>query len=251
MFMSCLLVAGRSVAGRTGGFGNYVKLSHGGGLGTGTLLASYTATGITPEYLYQSVNPYCTDKVNGDRYQSGYFNSATNGTCTGTVNSEYRTSGYSMYIEAPEGRRAAIDVKLYDARYSEAAVQWQIPGPDSCTQQPTFPATETWTTGTSGSVVTYTGPIRYQTRPTGTSTQWSATTTLLSGSYQQYGNRMRYEYPQVINWSANATTSTSVPPPTCSRSWRSRRRRPVSSPTTGRSWSSDSATRSATGASAC
>jgi hypothetical protein len=175
--------------------------------GTGTLLQNYTATGITPEFLYQSVNPYCTDKVNGDRYQSGYFNSATNGTCTGTVNSEYRTSGYSMYIEAPEGRRAAIDVKLYDARYSEAAVQWQVPGPDSCTQQPTFPTTETWTTGTSGSVVTYTGPIRYQTRPTGTSTQWGPTTVLLSGTYQQYGNRMRYEYPQVINWSANSTTS--------------------------------------------
>lgn len=82
--------------------------------GLGSVLDRYTATGMTPEFLYQSVNPYCTDKVNGDRYQSGF-----NGTCSGSANGEYRSEGYSMYIEAKEGRTSDIEVRLFDARYNE------------------------------------------------------------------------------------------------------------------------------------
>lgn len=181
--------------------------------GTGTLLANYTATGITPEYLYQSVNPYCTDKQNGDRYQSGYFNDVGTGTCTNTVNSEYRTSGYSMYIEAPEDRSAPIDVKLYDARYSTSAVTWPITGPDSCVTDYVYPATPSWTVGTSTATnppVTYHAPIRYQTRTTDTGTNWSPAspgTAITTGSFQNKGVRTRVEYPNVINWSANATTT--------------------------------------------
>ncbi len=84
--------------------------------GTGTLLASNPVSGFTPEYLYEAVNPYCTLKENGDRYQSGY----SGGICSGTANSEYRSTGYQMYIDVPAGRSSAIDVRLYDARYNIA-----------------------------------------------------------------------------------------------------------------------------------
>jgi hypothetical protein len=171
--------------------------------GTGTLLASYTATGITPEYLYQSVNPYCTDKENGDRYQSGYDGD----TCTGTVNSEYRTSGYSMYIEAPEGRSAPIDVKLYDARYSEAAVTWQVRGADSCASEYVY-SSPGWTTGSGTATKTIYAPVRYQTRNS-TTGGWSGTTTLATGSFTRNDeNLMRWQYPNVVDWVPGATTWT-------------------------------------------
>jgi hypothetical protein len=178
--------------------------------GTGTLLASYTATGITPEYLYQSVNPYCTDKVNGDRFQSGY----DGGTCSGTANSEYRTTGYSMYIEAPQGRTAPIDVKLYDARYSTAAVTWQVQGADNCVTNTdyVYPATDTWIGPTGSSTnVTITSPVRYQTKSF-SGGAWSSSTDLASGTYSFRGDRLRYTYPNVVNWSPSSTgwtTSTS------------------------------------------
>ena len=175
--------------------------------GTGTLLESYTATGIPAEFLYQAVNPYCTDKINGDRYQSGYHNQTVTGSCTGTVNPDYRTSGYSMYIEAPVGRTAAIDVKLYDARRSETAVTWQVQGADSCVNDAVFPATTTWTgPTTSTSNITIRGPVRYQTRSSSTSTTWSATTTIQTGSFTNPADRTRYQYPNVINWNPSATT---------------------------------------------
>lgn len=83
-------------------------------LGTGSLLASHPVSGFAPEYLYEAVNPYCTFKQNGDRYQSAYLD----GVCSGTLNPEYRTEGYQMYIEAPVGRSSDIEVRLYDARYN-------------------------------------------------------------------------------------------------------------------------------------
>lgn len=172
--------------------------------GTGTLLERYTATGITPEYLYQSVNPYCTDKVNGDRYQSGYDGD----TCAGTLNSEYRTSGYSMYIEAPEGRSAPIDVKLYDARYSTSAVTWQVRGADDCVTDYVY-ANPGWTTGSGTASKTINAPVRYQTRNSSTSNTWSSTTTLTSGSFTRNDeNLMRWQYPNVVNWVPSATTWT-------------------------------------------
>ena len=188
--------------------------------GTGTLLNTYTATGITPEWLYQSVNPYCTDKVNGDRYQSGFFNAPTTRinnvgytTCATNANTEYRTSGYSMYIEAPVGRQAPIDVKLYDARYSEAAVTWQVRGQDDCvtTTDYVYPTTPVWTTGTGTSNVTWNAPVRYQTRTSDTGTNWSPAspgTAISTGSFTNRGVRTRVEYPNVVNWTpASATPS--------------------------------------------
>jgi hypothetical protein len=170
--------------------------------GTGTLLQSYTATGITPEFLYQSVNPYCTDKFNGDRYQSGY-----NGdTCSGTTNSEYRTSGYSMYIEAPEGRRAPIDVKLYDARYSEAGLSYQVQGVDSCVGP--YEPTAWRGPASNNTTVTIYGPVRYQTLSSTSDTSWSSTTTLTAGqTYSRRGDLLRYQYPNVLDWSADTNAS--------------------------------------------
>lgn len=176
--------------------------------GTGTLLESYTGTGITPEFLYQSVNPYCTDKSNGDRYQSGYANTITSGTCTGTVNDEYRTSGYSMYIEAPVNRTAAIDVKLYDARYSEDAVKWPATAGDTCSQESEYVYPGTWT-GPSGSTsnITISAPAQYQTKSSSTAA-WSNTTTLTGNNTTTFrGDRLRYQYPN-INWNYGATPST-------------------------------------------
>ena len=83
--------------------------------GTGQLLAG-GGYGFPSEELFASINPYCTDKVNGDRYQSGYVG----GTCSGTVNDDYRTRGYELYIEAPEARTSDIQVRLWDARYNDA-----------------------------------------------------------------------------------------------------------------------------------
>jgi hypothetical protein len=178
-------------------------------IGTGTLLASYTAPGIPAEYLYQSVNPYCTDKVNGDRYQSGY----DGGTCSGTVNSEYRTSGYTTVIEVPQNRTAAIDIGLYDARYSEAAVTWQEQTGTDCVDVPTYtPAAPSWTASGSTTNVTLRGPAEYQTRAT-TGSSWSSTQTLAApnNTVTQPRNLIRFR-EAVKTWTPAAnswTTSTS------------------------------------------
>jgi hypothetical protein len=112
-----------------------------------------------------------------------------------------------MYIEAPVGRTAPIDVKLYDPRYNNSDISWQVRGADDCVTQPAWPVAETWTTSSSSSSITINAPIRYQTRAT-TGSSWSATTTLIStGSVTSNQNLIRYESPTVINWSANATTS--------------------------------------------
>lgn len=153
--------------------------------GTGTLLANYPVSGITPEYLYQAVNPYCTDKENGDRYQSAN----DGGTCSGTVNSEYRTRGYQMYIEAPAGRTSPIEVRLYDARYNDETYSYNDPsGTTTCSI--TYAAN--WTTPTTAG--TLTGPAQYQTRNSATAPNWTETATLASGATRGYSaNRIRYK----------------------------------------------------------
>ncbi len=87
-------------------------------IGTG-LLQEKAVTGFPNEELFMSVNPYCTDKVNGDRYQSmsGPTTSAT-AQCSGPANVDYRSTGYETVVHAPVGRTSAIDVLLYDARFS-------------------------------------------------------------------------------------------------------------------------------------
>lgn len=81
--------------------------------GTGELLPA----GPRREYLNQAINTYCYSKVQGDRHQSRYFSANTGHVCTPTLNTEYRPDGYELYIDAPEGRPAGIDVLLYDPQY--------------------------------------------------------------------------------------------------------------------------------------
>lgn len=98
--------------------------------GTGQLNTGYPA-----EQLFLSVNPWCTTKDNGDRYQSGvvypfYQPGTTNHNasedCPGaTPNAEYRDTGYEMYIEAPTGRASPIEIRLWDPRYNSGSeVRW-------------------------------------------------------------------------------------------------------------------------------
>lgn len=183
--------------------------------GTGTLFDSYTGTGMPTEYLYQSVNPYCTDKVNGDRHQSGYSNyessSGSNGTCTGNANAEYRSEGYGMYIEVPEGRTSPIEVRLYDARYSEADVTWEEPGLDDCRDVPLYsPADPAWTgpAGSSTSIRVW-GPAEYQTRSS-TSGSWGSTQTLAEGqSVSRDGRLLRYRTAVTLagSWTTWSTST--------------------------------------------
>jgi hypothetical protein len=86
--------------------------------GTGDLLAKMGRGGS--EYLWASVNGYCTDKVDGDRVLSRYFGNRTNYSCAGTSgveNQEYRAEGYTYYVEVPEGRPSPITLAIYDAPY--------------------------------------------------------------------------------------------------------------------------------------
>ncbi|HMJ75949.1 MAG TPA: pilus assembly protein TadG-related protein, partial [Iamia sp.] len=59
----------------------------------------------SPTVIYQSVNPSCTSKVNGDRHQSLHFNpqkpddSGELSSCASApTNDDYRTLGYELYI---------------------------------------------------------------------------------------------------------------------------------------------------------
>lgn len=77
------------------------------------------------ELLFQSVNPFCTSKVQGDRHQSGWYSQpATH--CSGTTNQgtdgEYAPEGYELFIEAPEGGPGPIEILLYDPRYNNTTI---------------------------------------------------------------------------------------------------------------------------------
>lgn len=106
-------------------------------LGTGSLVGAALPGAPSDGYVL-AVNPYCTDKVNGDRFQSGYVN----GACSGTVNTEYRSAGYTYAIDVPDGRTSPLRVLLWDARYNddsygigpEAAIDsFRQPGDDTYT----------------------------------------------------------------------------------------------------------------------
>lgn len=145
--------------------------------GLGTLLVGHSDWG-SPEYLYQSVNPYCTQKENGDQFQSGFIGAK----CTGSANSEYRTTGYEFYIEAPKNRPSAIDVRLYDPRYNPNSFQ------ASCT----LIYNSTYTTSNSSSNVTITGPAMYSIRNS-TSSSWGTDIVLAPGAtYTRAANLLRY-----------------------------------------------------------
>jgi hypothetical protein len=91
--------------------------------GLGRLLVDNPVAGAEAELLYQSVNPWCTDKYDGDRYQSKTFGNSGGGTvtnCPGTANNaDYNgTKGYELFVEAPANRTSAIDIRLYDPSYN-------------------------------------------------------------------------------------------------------------------------------------
>jgi hypothetical protein len=94
--------------------------------GTGTLFpTSPPEIGRYRENLWLSVNTWCTDKVDGDRYQSRYSGNRPygGGSCSGSspLNPEYRDTGYEFYVDVPANRSGNIDVILYDARYKVEA----------------------------------------------------------------------------------------------------------------------------------
>lgn len=89
--------------------------------GTGNLPSGYN------ENLWLSINPWCTDKVDGDRYQSRFSGnrpysgsscpSAAQAPTSTLRNDEYRPNGYDFYIDVPENRTGNIDVLIYDAKF--------------------------------------------------------------------------------------------------------------------------------------
>jgi len=84
--------------------------------GTGRILATdnpnrpsgLSSTAFPSEELYQSINTYCSNKVNGDRHQPM---SNVGSRCSGTQNER---KDYELYIEAKPGRPGPIDVLLLD-----------------------------------------------------------------------------------------------------------------------------------------
>lgn len=95
--------------------------------GLGTLPTGYS------ENLFQAVNPWCTDKVDGDRYQSPfvgnrpYSNQNCQLTYTGSLrNPEYRSYGYETYIEVPANRTGNIEVLLLDPQYLSGTAVYDL-----------------------------------------------------------------------------------------------------------------------------
>ncbi len=167
--------------------------------GTGRLLS-----GDDRELLYQSINPACTSKVNGDRHQSLHNGPSDLSSCSATpTNGEYRERGYELYIEAPEGRTADIDVLLYDPRYNDDDVTWQTQTGESCVTTPA------WTGPSSNtSNITITGPAEYQTRANGWTDTWSSTQTLnWPSTYTLARNRIRYRMG-TMTWTPSSSTWT-------------------------------------------
>jgi Flp pilus assembly protein TadG len=97
-------------------------------LGTGTL--GKTSGSFTPEYLWASINGYCTGKEQGDQRASFYMLSPN---CSGATNDEYDETNYTYSIELPSTRSYNTDVILYDANYrdSSSGADDQNPGSQS------------------------------------------------------------------------------------------------------------------------
>jgi hypothetical protein len=86
-------------------------------LGTGTL-----GVGTGPggrEHRWLSINGYCTEKSQGDRYAAGFDNPVGNEQCSGTVNTEYEAGGYDLYIDVPAGRTEPIDIAVFRGNFVE------------------------------------------------------------------------------------------------------------------------------------
>jgi hypothetical protein len=179
--------------------------------GTGILDSGYD------ENLWVSVNTWCTDKVDGDRYQSPFTGNRPYGTDStrcptnheGTyANPEYRPGGYEYYVEVPTNRTGNVEVLLFDARYNTSTISSTTDSAlGTCTTN-WQPSATTWT-GPSGSStsITVTGPAEYQTR-TSTSGSWSSTQTLGGlETVSRDGRLIRYRTAGLI-WSPSSTTWT-------------------------------------------
>ena len=84
-------------------------------LGTGDL--GIDTSSFDPEYLWASVNGYCTGKEQGDQKASFYLLSPN---CNGAVNDEYSDVNYSYTIELPSTRTYNTDVIIYDGNYRDS-----------------------------------------------------------------------------------------------------------------------------------
>jgi CSLREA domain-containing protein len=77
------------------------------------------------ENLYLSINGYCTDRIQGDRFASRYLTA----TCSGAENPDYRSTNHEFYVELPDERTYATDVILFDATHrSNSSTDCFTPG---------------------------------------------------------------------------------------------------------------------------
>ena len=83
-----------------------------GGLGTGAVNTAYEK-----ERLWAAVSGYCTDRYQGDRIASRYFDSDAVNDCAGSLNPEWKDTNYEYYIELPSGRGYATDVIIYHGNF--------------------------------------------------------------------------------------------------------------------------------------
>ncbi|MBV9953090.1 MAG: Tad domain-containing protein [Acidimicrobiia bacterium] len=82
-------------------------------LGTGDLGKSTTT--FSPEYLWASINGYCTDSEQGDERASFY----STATCSGATNENYSDLNYVYSVELPTTRTYSTDVILFDGNYRD------------------------------------------------------------------------------------------------------------------------------------
>jgi hypothetical protein len=92
-------------------------------LGTGGMVKSQG--NFAPEYLYASINGYCTSKENGDQRASFYFQdlSSAGSNCSSSwpLNTEYEETNYQYTIELPKTRNYATDVLIYDGSFDKSS----------------------------------------------------------------------------------------------------------------------------------
>ncbi len=175
--------------------------------GTGRLPSG--TTGTDQELLYQSVNPTCTSKIQGDRHQTFAFTtvSVSNPCGTTATNHDYRSRGYELYVEAKTGRTSNIDVLLYDPRYNNSDITYQVPNGQTCVNNTYDPVAPDFTDPTGTSNITITGPAQYQSRTTGTGTYGTTQNLLWPNTVTLPANRIIYRQA-TITWTPSATTWT-------------------------------------------
>ena len=176
--------------------------------GTGRLPSG--TTGTEQELLYQSVNPTCTSKIQGDRHQTFHFTTVSVSPNCGTAatNVDYRSRGYELYVEAKQGRTSNIDVLLYDPRYNNADITYQVPNGQTCVNNTYNPVAPDWTDPSGTSNVTITGPAQYVTRTTTNGTYGTTLTLLWPNTVTFAADRIKYRLA-TITWNPSTTTMTS------------------------------------------